>query len=288
MRYLLGTLSEEERERLEERYFSDDKEFEEIEIAEEELIDRFVRGELTGTNLTEFEQTVARSPRLMERVEFAKLFADRLRAAPVVTPVKPGWWERIFNVGVGSQLALACSAALVVLAVGVSLFGWWQLQQRSKRLAAQQAALEQRQRELDQQAAQLAQRPQPSPSETRVPPPGLVPQPEAAPAMLTLFPGGSRSLSSSKDVRITSGTSDVKVTLNLRTTGYSSYNVKVNSVDRQGLFSVSGLKPSITNNHGILTFRIPAQRLPHGDFYISVFGEPANESVEDYPFRVIR
>lgn len=288
MRYLLGTLSEEERERLEERYFSDDKEFEEIEIAEEELIDRFVRGELTGTNLTEFEQTVARSPRLMERVEFAKLFADRLRAAPVVTPVKPGWWERIFNVGVGSQLALACSAALVVLAVGVSLFGWWQLQQRSKRLAAQQAALEQRQRELDQQAAQLAQRPQPSPTETRVPPPGLVPQPEAAPAMLTLFPGGSRSLSSSKDVRITSGTSDVKVTLNLRTTGYSSYNVKVNSVDRQGLFSVSGLKPSITNNHGILTFRIPAQRLPHGDFYISVFGEPANESVEDYPFRVIR
>jgi len=288
MRYLLGTLSEAERERLEERYFSDDKEFEEIEIAEEELIDRYVRGDLTGTDFKEFEQTVVRSPRLMERVEFAKLFADRLRPAPVVAPAKAHWWERIFEVGVGSQLALACSAALVVLAVAVSLFAWWQLQQRSKRLADQQAVLEQRQHELDQQAAQLAQRVQPTPTETRVPLQGPTPQPDAPPAFLTLFPGGTRSLSGSKEFRISSGTSDVTVTLDLRNTDYSSYNVKLNSVDRQGLFSVSGLKPRITNNGSKLIFHIPAQRLPHGDFYISLFGEPANESVADYPFRVIR
>src|SRR5262245_43346719 len=109
MRYLLGTLSEAERARLEEGYFSDDKEFEEIEIAEEELIDRYVRGELTGTDRKEFEQTVARSPRLMERVEFAKLFADRLRpaSAPIVAPVKRRWWDGLFGFGRSSQLALA-------------------------------------------------------------------------------------------------------------------------------------------------------------------------------------
>ncbi|HJY29365.1 MAG TPA: anti-sigma factor [Pyrinomonadaceae bacterium] len=290
MRYLLGTLSEEERARLEERYFSDDKEFEEIEIAEDELIDRYVRGELTGTDLKQFEQAVALSPRLMERIEFAKLFAVRLRPAeaPVVAPVKPSWWERFFGVGHGSQLALACSVALVLLAFGVSLYAWVKLREESRRLETQQAALEQRQRELNQQAAELAQRPRPTPTETRVPFQGTVPQPSVAPVALTLFPGGARSLHDSKDLRLFSKTSDVEVTLNLRNTDYSSYRVKLNSVDRQGLLSISGLKPRITNNGSMLTFRIPAQRLPKGDFYISLFGEPADESVDDYPFRVIR
>jgi hypothetical protein len=227
---------------------------------------------------------------LMERVEFAKLFADRLRpapASPVVTTVKRRWWER-FSTGSGPQLSLAFSAALVLLAFGVLLFGWWQLQQQSRRLAAQQAALDQRQRELDKQAAELAQRVQPTPTETPVPPQEPSPQPGAAPVLLTLFPGGTRSTSGSPDIRIASGASDVRVTLNLRGTDYSSYNVRLNSVDRQNIFSKSGLKARLTNNRGSLTFRIPAQKLPPGDYYFSLFGQPANESVDDYPFRVIR
>ena len=288
MRYLLGTLSEDEREQFEERYFSDDKEFEEIEIAEEELIDRYVRGELTSTDLREFEQMAVRSPRLMERIEFAKLFADRLRPAdpPVVAPVKPGWWERVFGIGRGSQLALACSAAMVLLAFGVLLYGWRQLQQQSRRLADQQAALEQRQRELDKQAAELAQRVQPTPTETPVAPQVPAPRPSVAPVLLTLFPRSTRSTGGSTDIRVFSG-ADVQLTLNLRDTDYSSYRVIVNSVDRRDIFSKSNLKPRITKNRATVTFRIPAQLLPPGDYYISVFGEPGNESVDDYPFRVI-
>ena len=292
MRYLLGTLSEDERARLEERYFNDDKEFEEIEIAEEELIDRYVRGELAGTDLREFEQTVVRSPRLMERVEFAKLFADRLRPAapPVVAPVKPSWWERFLAVGRGSQLALACSAAMVLLAFGVSLFGWSKLQQQSRRLADQQAALEQRQRELDRQAAELAQRVQPTPTETPVPPQvpqEPSPQTGTTPLAFTLSPGGTRSTGGSPDIRIPSGTSDVQVTLNLRDKDYSSYRVMLNSVDRKNILSMSRLKPRVTNKGATLTFRIPAKQLTQGDYYLSVFGGPANESVDDYPFRAI-
>ena len=292
MRYLLGTLSEEERARLEERYFSDDKEFEEIEIAEEELIDRYVRGELAVTDRKEFEQTIARSPRLMERIEFAKLFAARLptEEAPVVGVVKRHWWERFFPGGRGSQLALAFSTALVLVAFAVVLVGWWQLRQQSRQLAAQQAALEQRQRELDKQAAELAQRAQPTPTETPVPP--QVPQ-EPAPQTgtelaLTLFPGATRSVGGSPDIRLASGTSVVQVRLNLRNADYSSYRVTLNSVDRKDISSTSGLKPRGPKNRAALTFRIPAQRLPPGDYYFSLFGGPANESVDDYHFRVIR
>ena len=296
MRYLLGTLSQEERAQLEERYFSDDKEFEEIEIAEDELIDRYIRGELTDTERKGIAELVARSPRLRERIEFAKLFADKLRVAEApASAVKTKWWEGLFGfatVGRGPQLAVGFSMVLVVVAVGVLLIGWWQLRQQSLRLAAQQAALEQRRRELDKQAAELkaqidelARRGQPTPSETPVPPPVQEPTPQTGAVLaFTLSPGTTRSASGASQIRISPGTNELRLALNLRGTDYSSYRVTINSVDRKNIFSKAGLKPQASK----LTFRVAAQLLPQGDYYVSLFGEPANESVDDYPFRVIK
>ena len=62
----------------------------------------------------------------------------------------------------------------------------------------------------------------------------------------------------------------------------------LNSPDRQNILTQSGLKPRITKNRAVIIFRIPSQKLPQGDYYITLFGEPANESVDDYSFRVIR
>ena len=301
MRFLLGTLSDEERERLEERYFSDDTEFEEIEIAEEELIDRYVRRELPANERAQFEQTLAGSARLRERVEFAKLFADKLRTTetPVVAPErKASWWQRLFGItnrGRGPELALAFSALLVVVAVTVLLVGWLQLRAESRQLAAQQAALDQRQQELDRQVADLkarsdefAKRSQPSPTETPLPQISPEPQPGAAVVFLTLVPGATRSASGSSQIRLLPGTSDVQLTLNLRDTDYSSYRATIKSVDHGDVFSKSNLKPRVTGHGATLSLRVPAQRLAAGDYYLTLFGEPANESVDDYPFRVIK
>jgi len=298
MRYVLGTLPDAERVRLEERYFSDDAEFEEIEIAEEELIDRYVRGELSTTDRAAFEQTIARSPRLMERVEFARLFAGKLRVAeaPVAAPApkKANWWERLFgfsNASRGPRLAFALSMLLVLIAGGVLLVGWWRLRAESRRLAAQQALLDQRERELNQQAAALKALVQPTPSEIPAPSPvpqETTPQPTAAFVFLTLSPGTTRSTSGSSDIRIQPETSDVQLTLKLRDSDYSSYRVQINSPNRKNIFSKSGLKPRISKNAGTLMFRVPAKQLPQGDYYVTVFGEPANETVDDYPFRVIK
>jgi len=295
-RYLLGTLSNEERERFEERYFSDDAEFEEIEIVEEELIDRYVRGELAASDAAQFEQTLARSARLRERVEFAKLFAAKLRTAE--SPArKASWWQRLFgftDAGRGPQLALAFSSLLVLVAVTIVVMGWMQLRRQSQQLAAQQAVLDQRQRELERQAAdlksqmdQFARQGHPAPTETPLPqvPQEPAPQAGAAVVFLTLAPGATRSASGLSQVRIQPGTSDVQLTLNLRgATEYSSYSVTINSIDHGSVFSKSDLKPRATK----LTLRVPAQRLPPGDYNLTLFGEPANESVDDYPFRVIK
>ena len=305
MRYVLGTLPDDERERLEERYFTDNTEFEEIEIAEEELIDRYIRGELSESDRAAFEQTIARSPRLVERVEFAKLFADKLRVAeaPAVAaaPEKANWWERLFGFSRGSRgprMAFAFSMLLVLVAAGVLLVaggallvGWWQLRAESERLATRQSILDQRQRELDQQAADLKAQNQTAPSQTPVPPQMLqeaTPQTSTAPVALILSPGATRSTGGGRDLRIEPGTSDVLLTLKLRDTDYSSYRVTINSPNGKEIVSISGLKPRINKNAGTLTFRVPAKQLSQGDFHVNLFGEPANESVDDYPFRVIK
>src|SRR6185295_1727850 len=102
-------LSSEEMARLEESYFSTDAQFEELEIAEDELIDSYVRGELSKGERQAFEQSLLCSPRLMERLEFAQVMAHRLASSSAeVSPKVPiaskksqdvseGWWNRLFG-----------------------------------------------------------------------------------------------------------------------------------------------------------------------------------------------
>jgi anti-sigma factor RsiW len=67
-RYILGELSEHERERLEAEYFEDDDAFEQMLMAEEELTDAYVRGELSAEERAQFEKSYLSSPRGCERV----------------------------------------------------------------------------------------------------------------------------------------------------------------------------------------------------------------------------
>src|SRR5262249_8016743 len=100
IRYLLETLSEEEQIRLEEEFSVGGPESEEIEMAEDELIDRYVRNELSARDKSRFEERLI-SRRLTERVELAKLLATRADAPKPVstpsTPTKLSWWQKLFG-----------------------------------------------------------------------------------------------------------------------------------------------------------------------------------------------
>jgi hypothetical protein len=300
--YILGTLSDEEKARLEESYFVDDAEFEEFEIAEEELIDRYVRGELSPQERDQLEKTFARSPRLIQRVQIARVLASRLapeKVAVVETrqppPARVSWWQSLFgspNASRAPAMAVAFSVLLLLLG-GATLFAaYLSLREQSRQIAAQQAVLEQRQRELDQQAAdlkaqtdELARRVQ-LPSETPAPLPQVSPTPQAsAPVVfLTLSAGVTRSVGGSRTARLRPETSEVQLTLDLRDTSYPSYRAKIINADRGEVFSRDGLRQQAAR----LTLRIPAKQLPPGDYYVSVYGGPANESVADYPFRITK
>jgi hypothetical protein len=303
VRYVLGTLSDEEKERLEESYFVDDAEFEEFQIAEEELIDRYVRGELSKQESDQLEKTFSRSPRLIERVQIARVLANRLASeapkvdpAPVPQPAPApiSWWQQLFGFSTASRapaMAFGFTVLLLLLGGATLLAAYISLREQSRQLAAQQSVLEQRQRELDKQAADLKAQTDELARQVQLPtetpgPQQPVPTPQAAaPVMfLTLAAGSTRSTGASRSIRISPGTSEIQLTLNLRDTSYPSYRAKLINADRGEVLSKDGLRLQATR----LTLRVPAKQLPPGDYYVSVFGGPANESVADYPFRVTK
>ena len=72
-RYLLGGLSEEERERLQAEYLRDPELFDRLVAAEEDLIDAYVRGELGEDDRNRFEERFGKTPAQKQRLHVARM-----------------------------------------------------------------------------------------------------------------------------------------------------------------------------------------------------------------------
>jgi len=117
-RYLLGELPDEDRERLQAAYFADGELFVRLLGVEEDLIDAYVRGELTEGDRVRFEQRFGRTARQLDRIKIARMLASAT-AAPLRAPTPPvtadggtrPWSSR------ARTLAAAAAALLAVAAV---------------------------------------------------------------------------------------------------------------------------------------------------------------------------
>jgi len=72
VQYLLGNLSVEEQVRIEDRAFSDSNYMGALEAAEADLIDAYVRDELSQSERRRFERRFLISPQRRSKVEFAR------------------------------------------------------------------------------------------------------------------------------------------------------------------------------------------------------------------------
>ena len=77
--YLLGSLPEEEIERLDELSFTDDELAARLRLVENDLVDAYARGEMEGVTLARFNAHYLASPRRREKAAFARGFQDFLR-----------------------------------------------------------------------------------------------------------------------------------------------------------------------------------------------------------------
>jgi hypothetical protein len=109
--YLLGLLSVEEATRLEEGYFAEDGVFEELLLAEDDLIDEYLDERLSADDLQAFEARLRERPELQARVASRRTLARALRSRQNAGRSLP-------RVGLARVvLALAAVAAAVFVSV---------------------------------------------------------------------------------------------------------------------------------------------------------------------------
>ncbi len=164
IRYLLGDLSEEEEKAIGHEYLSDSKSSEEFEIAEDELIDRYVRNELPAKDSSRFEKMLLSSSRLRERVDFAKILVKRVSSESPLQAETPGsaggskprkkkgggflqwggFWGTTTGMAPALRFALSASVILMLIASAVLIFIWMRWQAESQRLAQEQQQRQQR------------------------------------------------------------------------------------------------------------------------------------------------
>ena len=126
VKYLLGQLSREEELQVEEGYFVNDELHEELQAVEIDLIDRYVRNELSKDERERFEKRFLAAPDRVQDVMFAKTLKDYL-SKPAAEEL-PGWPDRIQELGRKLRLFFtplrSVTAAVLALALVLVVLTW--------------------------------------------------------------------------------------------------------------------------------------------------------------------
>lgn len=124
-RYLLGQLTDDEEQKVEERLLSEDDFFQEVELTKDELAQEYASGELTGKERKWLQENFLASPEGKQRHEFAKSFDNYVKNHRAQHPKSTSLIERLRNLlNQPKFLTAASTAAVLVIAVGV----YWQIQ----------------------------------------------------------------------------------------------------------------------------------------------------------------
>lgn len=125
--YLLGAVPSERREQIEQRILANDEFHLEVEIAEEELFDDYVRENLSASERRLFETNFLASPHRRQRLRFARAFRDKIDS----TKVAPTTPVRVFR----ANLYRAALAASLIVAGLMGILTY----QFSKRIQGERA-----------------------------------------------------------------------------------------------------------------------------------------------------
>jgi hypothetical protein len=266
-RYLLGSLDPEAEEALENRLITGDRSFEELlSIAEDELIDEFVRHELDPDEHERFEGHFLCTPERRRRVGFASALEDYVEAAtvaeaPAVRAPKPDWKERfawLWDWSPTPALSYALVAALLVALIG----GGWLWTERL-RLVQELATLE---------ASRVAE------------------SVSGAVATVWLAPGLLRGEGEVERILLPADATLVRIQLDLGIDDYASYRAALHDADGEEVWTQAKLAAAILDDKVAVTVTLPAEILPRGDYYIRLSGVSASSDLElvgRYYFRVL-
>lgn len=311
--YLLGELSDDEKLRLEEEFFSDDEAFAQLQALEDELRYDYARGGLSGAQRRQFEQRFLALPGEPQRVALAQAVLEtvaqvnlpRTPERKIVAAETPSFFRSLsafFGLqSSGLQIGLAAASLLLLLGGSWLLYQTVTLRGQVEQLKVARAGQEQQRRELEQQAAaqrsrgeqlnaQLeAERRQRTELEQELAKQKAAaarPNESAAPATLLSFlltPGLSRDIDSTKQLTIPANVSQIRLQLKLKRPGaYRSYQVVLQNLDGAELWQRNLTSPTVT---------LPTKLVPPGDYVLVLKGKAADgqwEEVDEYHFNTAR
>jgi hypothetical protein len=169
IRYLLGSLPEAEAERLDELSIADDAFASRLSAAENDLVDAYVRGELSGDNLAQFKKFYLSSPKRLQKLEFAEALRSfdsrgaRTKAqaapsepAPTAKPTEQSskglsHWRWFPVPRLTLQWGFAVGALAMLFAASYVLVENARLRKHSIEVEGSHATFDQREQELQQQ-----------------------------------------------------------------------------------------------------------------------------------------
>lgn len=304
-RYLLGTLSAEESERLEGEFFDHDETFEEIEIAEDELIDDYLSDDLSRAERDQFQKQLLENPRIAERVEFAKVLRHASKTTAQLSDIKPepnSWWQSLVAFfSTPQRLGSAVAALVLVIGGGFLFVDWLRLRDESRRLRAERTELQRENelltRKIENDTRQLTDEKRNVEAlntkleqelESVQERPGTL----ALLSPLFLFPGGSRSIGKTNELLLPSRLAMVRLQLALESNDYLYYSAVVRKgVEGPIAFRKTKLKPGTNQSIKVIELRFPSTRLvAPGDYIVNLDGiKPSSEPefVATYNFRAV-
>jgi len=259
--YLLGALSPEQAAEFEARLLVDSEIYEELLIAEDELIDQFIEGEMAPAEREAVQKHFLRAPERRKQLSFARILktyvSANTAAAPEVSEPMPradsdsveplkkrSFRELLFprNPVLGFSLA----GALVLIIIG----GAWMANRLLNRAS----------------------------------------QPQTIWAV-GLTPGLQRDGAEVTSFAIPANADTIRLELDLAADQYSSYQAEVLDIEGRSVMAGKDLKAMTAKGRRIVQLDLKSALLSHGDYRVKLSGLSADgklESLETYPFKILR
>lgn len=261
--YLLGLLPQDQAGELEEQLFTDGELYEELLIAEDELVDQFLAGEMSEQEREAVERHFLQAPGRQEQLLFAGALKKYVSATAPRAVKDLGAGQQTINEAPSGEprektsllsrlfprnpaLAYSLAGALVLIIVG----GIWLVSRMVNRSN----------------------------------------QPQTVWA-IELAPGLQRDGGGIKSFVIPVNVDAVRLQLDLAEDQYKSYEAVVLDIDGRSVSTGNNLKAQSANGRQIVALDVEPARLAAGDYRVKLSGLSAGGNLENlgsYPFKVLK
>lgn len=299
IQYLLGSLPEAETARLDELSIADDEFVSRLGAAENELVDAYVRGELSGDDLRRFSAHYLSSQRRRDKVAFADALrlreireaAPAARAAAVKPARRSAAWRFLTISGPAPAWAFAGVAALTLVAAAYLLVANRRLQQESTHPQSDRASLEDRVRDLQTRRERTRSVDAGVPKE---PDGGGRARAKVEPLRLAslLLDPPTRGLGRVERLAVPPATDTVSLNLQLETDEFPRYRVSLKAAaNDRTVWRADKLESTLEGDRRVIAVLVPAALLTPGRYFVELTGETrrgAAELLGTYAFEVVR